>query len=172
MLNYSREGTSFKKPAHINNIIENVISLIKNNVYFENVTTIKKLSVKLPELMIDVNQIEQVVFNLVLNAAEAITGKGTLILETQFDEDTKSVLIKVSDTGCGITTENIDKIFDPFFTTKDVGQGTGLGLAVSHGIIKRHDGQINVESKLGSGTTFTITLPTELSGADNSGGSN
>ena len=99
---------------------------------------------------------------------------GKLILETQSDRDENknNVIIKVTDTGCGIPEENIDKIFDPFFTTKATGKGTGLGLAVSYGIIQKHGGQIGVESVVGSGTTFTITLPVQVSDIVHEGGNN
>ena len=160
LLDFSRETIPHKEQVNINEIIKKTISIIEKQVYFENVEIIKELSEGLPEIMIDINQFEQVLINLALNAVESMSDGGKLIVRTMALEST-SVIIKVIDTGSGIPEENIDKIFDPFFTTKEVGKGTGLGLAVTYGIIQRHGGQISVESSIGSGTTFTITLPVE-----------
>jgi signal transduction histidine kinase len=98
--------------------------------------------------------------NIIVNAAEAIHGSGTLTITTSHDAYRKMVFIEFTDTGEGIAEENLTRIFDPFFTTKDVGKGTGLGLATSYGIIEGHGGKINVKSEVGEGTTFTIELPT------------
>jgi signal transduction histidine kinase len=97
--------------------------------------------------------------NIIVNAAEAIQGSGTLTITTSPAPDRKSVLVDFTDTGEGIPEENLTRIFDPFFTTKDVGKGTGLGLATSYGIVEEHGGKIRVKSKVGEGTTFTIELP-------------
>ncbi len=94
-----------------------------------------------------------------MNAAEAIDGEGELTIATRMATDGKSVEIEFTDAGCGIPRENLQKIFDPFFTTKEVGRGTGLGLAVSYGIITRHKGTIDVRSEAGKGTTFIVRLP-------------
>ena len=95
--------------------------------------------------------------NLLVNAAQAISGVGEVSIKTKLAGDV--VVICVGDTGCGIAPEHLKHIFDPFFTTKPVGEGTGLGLSISYGIIERHGGAISVESVQGQGTTFTITLP-------------
>jgi two-component system NtrC family sensor kinase len=162
LLDFSRETIPHKEIADINEVINKTISIIEKHVYFEKVEIIKELSEVLPEIMIDINQFEQVLINLALNAAESMSDGGKLILRSMADLEKTNVIIKVIDTGSGIPEENIDKIFDPFFTTKEVGKGTGLGLAVTYGIIQRHGGQISVESQIGSGTTFTITLPVEI----------
>lgn len=163
LLDFSRETIPHKEQVNINEIINKTISIIEKQVYFENVEIIKELSEGLSEIMIDINQFEQVLINLALNAVESMSDGGKLILRTMAGLESTNVIIKVIDTGSGIPEENIDKIFDPFFTTKEVGKGTGLGLAVTYGIIQRHGGQISVESQIGSGTTFTITLPVETS---------
>jgi signal transduction histidine kinase len=120
---------------------------------------------------VDYGQIEQVLVNLYVNAADAMRGQGKLYLETQnvtLDENHvkpydvkpgKYVKISVSDTGVGMDKKTLQRVFEPFFTTKEMGQGTGLGLASSHGIIKAHGGYIDVESDKGRGTTFTVYLP-------------
>jgi signal transduction histidine kinase len=111
----------------------------------------------LPEITADSAQLSQVVVNLVVNALQSMCGAGRITVRTRLCE--QSVHLIVEDTGAGMSKEVIEKIFVPFFTTKDVGQGTGLGLPVAHGIITAHDGSIEVESKVGSGTRFEIRLP-------------
>jgi two-component system NtrC family sensor kinase len=107
----------------------------------------------------DAQQIEQVLINLFSNAIHAMKNGGTLRIN--LGQADRAVAIAVQDTGTGISRENLVRIFDPFFTTKPEGEGTGLGLSVSYGIVSNHGGQIDVESKLGQGTTFTILLPEE-----------
>jgi len=97
--------------------------------------------------------------NLLVNARQAIGKQGTIRLATHFDADRKEVMVKVQDSGCGIQPEHLNRIFDPFFTTKATGDGTGLGLSVSYGIVQDHKGQILVTSAPEKGTTFTVILP-------------
>ena len=108
--------------------------------------------------MVDTNQIEQVLVNIMLNASQAMAGSGRLQISTGLTADGVNAFVAIADTGCGIPKELLGKIFDPFFTTKET-KGTGLGLAVSYGIIENHGGTIEVESVVGSGSTFTIKLP-------------
>ena len=103
------------------------------------------------------SQINQVFMNLLVNAANAIAQRGTITLRSGREDD--QVWISVTDTGIGIPAEQLSKIFDPFFTTKPIGQGTGLGLSVSYGIVNKHGGHIHVDSQPGQGTTMTISLP-------------
>ena len=103
------------------------------------------------------SQINQVFMNLLVNAANAIAQRGTITLRSGREDD--QVWISVTDTGIGIPVEQLSKIFDPFFTTKPIGQGTGLGLSVSYGIVNKHGGHIHVDSQPGQGTTMTISLP-------------
>ena len=112
---------------------------------------------KIPLLNCYPNQLNQVFMNLLVNANQAIEGKGTITIQTVANG--QNVIVKVSDTGKGIPPENIGRIFDPGFTTKGVGVGTGLGLSISYNIIQKHHGKMEVESEIGKGTTFTITLP-------------
>ena len=95
--------------------------------------------------------------NLLVNAAHAIEKQGEISIKTWCDGEW--IHISISDTGCGIPGENLNKIFDPFFTTKEVGKGTGLGLSITYDIVKKHSGEINVQSEVGKGTTFIIKLP-------------
>jgi signal transduction histidine kinase len=103
------------------------------------------------------SQINQVVMNLLTNAEQAITGRGTITVRTGVDADT--VWIEVQDTGCGIAPDKQARIFEPFYTSKPVGQGTGLGLSISFGIVQRHGGSITVKSEHDVGSTFRVTLP-------------
>jgi signal transduction histidine kinase len=97
--------------------------------------------------------------NMLVNAAEAMDGSGLMTLATRFNPLSKCIEVEFTDTGHGITEQDLESIFDPFFTTKEVGHGTGLGLAISYGIVKEHKGTISVESEVGEGTTFIVRLP-------------
>jgi len=127
-------------------------------VDFRDTEIIKEYDPDLPEILMDASQIEQVLINMMINASQAMPQGGELVISTGMDESGDHIYIRIKDTGCGIPEENIEKLFDPFFSTKGH-KGTGLGLSVSYGIIRSHSGEIEVESKPGSGTTFTITLP-------------
>lgn len=161
LLNFARESIPHKESANINDVIKDTISIIKNQIFFEKINLKLNLCNNLPDIKIDINQIEQVLINIMLNSVEAMSDGGDLIIKTNINENYTNIIIYITDTGYGIPYESIDKIFDPFFTTKEIGKGTGLGLAVSYGIIKRHGGQIIVDSQVEIGTTFTIILPIE-----------
>jgi signal transduction histidine kinase len=111
----------------------------------------------LPPVSGDAGQLQQVIIALASNAVDAMTNGGVLKIASK--RNGKSVQVEVSDTGAGISPENVPKIFEPFFTTKEVGEGTGLGLAVCYGILTEHGGSLDVQSTVGVGTTFTISLP-------------
>jgi two-component system NtrC family sensor kinase len=124
---------------------------------FQNIVIVADFADGLPPVHGDKNQLQQVFVNLSLNACEAMPGGGTLLVSTSRDHG--GVVVKVTDTGCGIKESQLDQIFEPFFTTKPVGKGTGLGLSVSYGIVQQHGGSLEVESQEGKGTTFTVVLP-------------
>jgi two-component system NtrC family sensor kinase len=117
------------------------------------------LSESLPLINGHPSQLQQVFTNLILNAIQAMPKGGALTISSRMREDLKAVEISFTDTGVGIPEENLSKIFEPFFTSKKVGEGTGLGLSVSYGLIKNHGGEIKVKSEKNQGTTFTVTLP-------------
>jgi len=117
---------------------------------------------QLPRLTLDEKKIRQVFMNLIMNAKHAVGEKGVIRITTRHEPLSNQIHIRVSDTGYGIEKRNLSRIFDPFFTTKPTGEGTGLGLSVSYGIIKSHEGQIDVQSEPGAGSTFTVTLPADL----------
>jgi two-component system NtrC family sensor kinase len=158
LLDFSRETKSERKLEQVNNVIENTLSLVKSQAVFHNIKIVKELANNLPEISLDAGQIKQVFMNIFMNASEAMSGKGILTIKT-FLENDRYVVATVKDTGCGIPEKDMGKLFDPFFTTKKTGEGTGLGLAVTYGIIKSHKGFIYVESEVGKGTEFIIKLP-------------
>lgn len=159
LLDFAHQTEPKVEESDVNEVLDRTLAVVENQALFQNVEITKAASASLPRVLMDVGQIQQVFTNIVLNAAEAMEGKGKLKLTTRIAGDNEHIEIEFSDTGCGIPPENLDKVFDPFFTTKEVGHGTGLGLAVSHGIIAKHKGSIEVKSDVGKGTTFVVKLP-------------
>ncbi|MCX7765846.1 MAG: ATP-binding protein, partial [Candidatus Sumerlaeia bacterium] len=158
LLDFARQTKPEKKLINPNLIIERCISLVENQASFRNIKIIKDLDPTLPEIMLDIDQFQQVIINILINAAEAMdTSGGKITIQTKFDKQRNTILISIADTGSGIPEEHLPRLFDPFFTTKE--HGTGLGLAISYGIIERHGGKIEVSSKVGEGSTFLIQLP-------------
>lgn len=155
---FSRMDAAATDSISINDCIESALN-IGRHVLKNKVSVIKELGV-IPHLTCSPSQLNQVFLNLFTNAAQAIEDHGTLTIRTWHDAD--AIHISVADSGKGIPEDVISRIFDPFFTTKPVGQGTGLGLAISHQIIQQHGGAIRVDSQLGEGTTFTLSLPLPL----------
>ena len=141
--------------ADINECVESTLRMAWNAVRYH--CTVDRRLGTLPPVRCNPGEINQVIMNLVVNAAQAIDGEGTITVETRHDGDTVS--IRVSDTGAGIAPDAVDELFTPFFTTKPPGEGTGLGLSISHGIVERHGGRIDVESVHGEGSIFTVVLP-------------
>lgn len=164
LLDFSRQRQPDKSYFDINMIIDECISLVEMQALFHNIHISRNFQANLPLAVIDPSQIERVFMNMIINAAEAMNGNGYLTINTRENQKTGQIDIAFSDTGHGISPENLRKIFDPFFTTKDVGHGTGLGLAISYGLVRSHNGSIQVESTVGEGTTFIISLPMEESG--------
>jgi signal transduction histidine kinase len=157
LLVFARQRPPKKARVNLNQVVQDSLYLLEARCAKEGIDLVQVLCPNLPEITADSAQLSQVVVNLVVNALQSMCGAGRIIVRTQFNE--QSVHLIVEDTGAGMSKEVIEKIFVPFFTTKDVGQGTGLGLPVVHGIITAHDGSIEVESKVGSGTRFEIRLP-------------
>jgi len=159
MLSYSRSREPVLSKRNINEVISNII---EDTVIPQNIQLQLMLKPEIPEVAIDVEEIKQVIRNLVNNAIDSMEKKetGILKLTTSFDKTSNSVCVEISDTGCGIPPENLEKIFEPFFSTKS--KGTGLGLSVVKRIIEeRHKGKIEVKSIVGQGTTFYVKLPVQ-----------
>ncbi len=159
LLEFSRQSRDDMSLFDIKRCVMQAISLLHNQSIFKDITIVQELDEDLPYVYGDASQINQVFINLMVNAADAMEGQGTLTIRGYKDEEEPFIKIDFIDTGCGIPEEHIEQIFEPFFTTKPVGKGTGLGLATSYGIIKKHGGEITVKSRVGEGTTFTVTLP-------------
>jgi len=157
LLSFARETKMRPGATNINQILEEVLNLVVNQSLFHNITIEKTLAENLPSTYADGTQLKQVFLNIILNAAQSMNGNGILFIVTERDADNQHIAIKVRDTGAGIPPEVLGKLFDPFFTTKE--KGTGLGLAISYGIIERHQGKIDVETEIGKGSTFIVTLP-------------
>jgi signal transduction histidine kinase len=157
LLEFSRANEVNRKQCNVNEIIERSIGILGNEFRLRFIDITKKLSPEIPDTLLDGNQIEQVFVNLLLNAAQAIDKNGTISVESLMDIARENLIIHFSDDGPGIAAESIDKIFDPFFSTKT--GGTGLGLAVSYGIIENHQGGLSVKNLPDKGTRFTIKLP-------------
>jgi two-component system, NtrC family, sensor kinase len=159
LLEFSRQSQVGTELVDMNDVVRRTLALISNQALFHNIRLVERLSSGLPQVTALRSQLEQVCMNLVVNAAQAVDGAGTVTIETLHREDLEQVELRVSDTGRGIEPDKINRIFDPFFTTKDNGQGTGLGLSIVYGIVTKHGGSISVESEVGEGSTFIIRFP-------------
>jgi len=164
LLDFARETDLQKVPADVNAVLQESLRLTENQALVNSVEIAEELNQKLPEIMLDKGQIQQVFINILVNAIDAMPNGGTLSVTSDISADRKFVYARFADTGCGIAAENVGRVFDPFFTTKDASRGTGLGLAVSYGIVARHNGTIEVSSQLAEGSAFTVKLPTNERG--------
>jgi two-component system NtrC family sensor kinase len=171
LLDFAREKPPEKKFADLNRIIEDTARIVERPAHLRDIAITLDLDRNLPPIWVDADQITQVVMNMLVNAQHAIDENGSITIRSRRVAEPKSpepgapavpmAEIAIIDTGCGIPERNLQRIFDPFFTSKEVGKGTGLGLSVSHGIVKAHGGAIEVDSKVGEGSTFRVYLPLE-----------
>jgi PAS domain S-box-containing protein len=159
LLNFARTSSSQKEDLDIHAIIDEVIGFVRHHSNLENIQIETIFAPDLPPSLMDEKKIKQVLINLLMNAIHAVDRKGTITITTGLNDTASRITVEVSDTGHGIEKENLLRIFDPFFTTKPTGEGTGLGLSVSYGIIKGHGGNITVKSELGQGAAFMLSLP-------------
>jgi len=158
LLDFAHQSEGRAVKTGVNSVIENTLALLERQAIFQNIRTTRKLKEDLPPVFIDPSQLQSVVMNIVMNAVDAMEGKGLLTVETNVDEAGEQVLLLISDTGKGIPDKIKPLIFEPFFTTKEPGEGTGLGLGIVYGVVKGAGGRISVDSSP-SGTIFTIRLP-------------
>jgi|GEM_PF-218861 len=154
---FARQVPTRKSPVSLNKLVRDGLYFIESRCAKESIRIVKNLDDNLPEITADPSQMHQVLVNLVVNAVQAMPGGGTLTIGTRAAGPTVS--LTVEDTGTGMSEEILKQLFLPFFTTKEVGQGTGLGLSVVHGIVTSHGGKISVESRVGTGSRFTVSLP-------------
>ena len=177
LLNFSRREKLRLQPDQFNPIVDGALELAERQMHLRNVTTAKELAPALPPVRVSADHMKQVLINLILNALQAmprggqltirtlttrLSGAATLVSRRMTDPlrpGDPVVICEVSDSGCGIPRERIARLFDPFYTTKPIGKGTGLGLSLSYGIVQKHNGNIEVQTEIGKGTTFRVTLP-------------
>jgi two-component system NtrC family sensor kinase len=160
LLDFARQRKPDKKEWDIHTLIDRTVTLVENQARFQNIKIVKEFKTDIGMLFVDGDQIQQVFMNIIINAADAMAGDGgTLTIKTNMKDGMAEV--SFTDSGCGMPKEHLSKLFAPFFTTKETGKGTGLGLAISYGIIQSHNGEIDVESEVGKGSTFRIRLPIE-----------
>jgi two-component system NtrC family sensor kinase len=162
LLEFSRQSMVQRTLVDLNSVVDRVVELILHQALFHNIKVVRHLDPELPQFMGDPGQLQQVLTNLLINAADALQGQGTITITTRPGPEREGVVLTFADTGPGIPAYIRDKIFEPFFTTKPVGKGTGLGLSIVYSVIQRHGGTIDVDSRPGVGTTFTIRLPLDL----------
>jgi C4-dicarboxylate-specific signal transduction histidine kinase len=161
LLAFSRRPSPQRIPADLNAIVRRTVSIIVHKLNLASVELELQLDENLPKIKCDNSQIQQVIINLVLNASEATHSRklGKVTVRTAACKNNESIRLEVKDNGDGIPKEYLVKIYDPFFTTKGEGKGVGLGLAVVYGIVESHGGDIEVDTKVGEGTTFCVDLP-------------
>jgi two-component system, sporulation sensor kinase E len=159
LLNFSRRSDGFVGRADINGILLEILELLRHQANYGNIDVVTNLTENLPIVHGDPSELRQVFMNLIINACHALKDGGLVEISTNRSDDDQEVYVRIRDTGCGIARDVIDRIWDPFFTTKDAGKGLGLGLALTYNIVKRHGGDIRVESTVGEGAQFTVLLP-------------
>jgi signal transduction histidine kinase len=162
LLNFSRQNEIMAQDTDLNAMLQELAQESAKQELFRTIEIETDLDPTLNTIQADPLQLRQVLVNLINNAGEAMPDDGKLILRTRKGTADGFITLEVADTGMGIPEENMKRVFTPFFTTKPIGKGTGLGLAISYGMVKMHGGQIEVQSKVGEGTTFTISLHEQL----------
>lgn len=150
-------------PVHLNDAVKEIVDMVKNEFRNEKVNIELQLAENLPPVLANANYLQQVFLNFLLNARDAMPSGGNITVSTELKGF--NVLVRFADTGTGIEPHLLTKIFTPFFTTKGEGKGTGLGLSICKTIVAQHQGEIQVQSEVGKGTTFTVLLPTRRTGA-------
>jgi len=159
LLEFARPKEPEMSQINLNEVVDRSLAIVEGQALFQNIKVNRTYASDIPKIVADGSQLQQVFMNIIINAAEAMNGKGTLSLSTSMDSEGGHIEARISDTGHGIKEEDKKRLFEPFFSTKEVGKGTGLGLAISYSIIQKHNGTIEVESQEGKGSTFTVKLP-------------
>ena len=159
LLNFGRKSDGMIGDVNLNGLLLELLELLKHQPHCREITIVTSLKEKIPAIHGDPSGLRQVFMNLLINACQAVKESGQIEIATAHSAKEGVITVQVRDTGCGIAPDVIDRIWDPFFTTKEVGKGVGLGLALTYNIVKRHGGEIRVDSSAGKGTTFTVLLP-------------
>jgi len=159
LLEFTRQTRHLMQPHDINQSISRTLFLLENHTMFQNIEIIKDFTPSLPLLSVDIQQLNHMFMNIFFNAAQAMDGRGKLIIRTYLLPSHNRIGIDITDTGPGVSEKNLPHIFEPFFTTKEEGEGTGLGLSLVYGIVQNHGGTIRATSKINNGATFIIELP-------------
>jgi two-component system, NtrC family, sensor kinase len=159
LLDFSRAETSTVQVVDVSQLLKDTFQIAGNQITINKINLRQEIAAGLPHVEGNRQELQQVLLNLIINAVQAMPGGGDLTVKAVQDKH-KRIIVTVQDTGVGISKEHLPHIFDPFFTTKEVGKGTGLGLSVSYGIIKKHGGRITVDSAPGTGSTFSVVIPT------------
>jgi len=162
LLNFARQSRVFKSATDLRDVLQEVNSIALAQTRDREITLTTSVEDGVPIVFCDRSQIRQAFVNLVQNSLDSLGDKGRISVDISLCDQDPAVQIEVRDNGCGMSEEDQAKLFTPFFTTKEMGQGTGLGLAIVYGIVKMHNGDITVQSRLGEGTCFTITLPVRV----------
>jgi two-component system NtrC family sensor kinase len=165
LLSLSRTSPMNVQPTNLHAVIERCVMLVRHQLELVGIQLQLNLADELPLVPCDAPQMEQVFLALIMNAIDAMPRGGNLWIDTSTDDEAIEIKIQVRDDGAGIAPDILPHIFEPFLTTKESGHGVGLGLAISRGIVEGHKGRIEVESELGRGTKFTITLPAQTKDA-------
>jgi signal transduction histidine kinase len=159
LLEFTRQTRHLMRPHDINEVISRTLFLLENQSLFQNIEIEKKFAESLPPVQADIQQLNHLFMNIILNAAQAMDGKGKLTVETYRVPGKERIGIEISDTGPGIPKDVLPHIFEPFYTTKEEGEGTGLGLSLAYGIVENHGGCINARNKPEGGAAFNTELP-------------
>jgi PAS domain S-box-containing protein len=159
LLVFARQTRQEKHFHDINKALTRTLFLLEKQVLFQNILIETRLSADIPQVLGDIQQLNHVFMNIILNAAQAMDGRGNLSISTTLSPDAQNVIVKISDTGPGIPDEVLPHVFEPFYTTKEEGKGTGLGLSLAYGIVESHQGRIAARNNPGQGSVFVIELP-------------
>jgi signal transduction histidine kinase len=165
---FARQTPPRKKRIDVNRAVEGSLYFFEARCAKSQIEVVRKISPDLPEVLADLSQLQQVLVNLIVNAIQAMPEGGRLTIATETRG--QAAVLRIADTGSGMSSSVREKIFLPFFTTKGIHEGTGLGLAVAHGIVAAHGGSIRVESEEGVGTAFEVEMPGGVDGEDRAGG--
>jgi len=159
LLSFARQSEAGWNPVEVDEVLDQVIHLTRHKMEIQNILYERKLSETPLMINGDLHQLQQCFLNLVFNSIESMPTGGSLSIRSDLDPSSGRVTVEIRDTGCGIPEEHLGHIYDPFFTTKEAGHGTGLGLSIVHGIVKAHQGDIQVDSRSGEGTSFVLSFP-------------